>query len=143
MKKVLAVLAACCITASLAFSMGGSEGGNKNATVKMFQLKVEIKDAIDAYAAAYSAAHPEGAVKVETLGGGGDYAGALKAKLQSGQMPDIFVITGQGEYNIWKDYIADLSDQPWVKDTDVAFKQNGKVYGLPLKVAFWHTMQRF
>ena len=66
MKKVLAVLTACCITASLAFSMGGSEGGNKNATVKMFQLKVEIKDAIDAYAAAYSTAHPESAVKVET-----------------------------------------------------------------------------
>ena len=134
MKKVLAVLVACCMTASLAFSMGGSEGGNKPTTVKMFQLKVEIKDAIDAYAAAYSAAHPETPVKVETLGGGGDYAGAIKAKLQSGQMPDIFVITGPGEYNIWKDYIADLSDQPWVKDTDVAFKQNGKVYGFPVAV---------
>ena len=68
MKKVLVVLVACCMTVSLAFSMGGSEGGNKPTTVKMFQLKVEIKDAIDAYAAAYSAAHPETPVKVETLG---------------------------------------------------------------------------
>ena len=75
MKKALAVLAACCMTASLAFfSMGCNGGGTKNETVKMFQLKVEIKDAIDAYAAAYSAAHPETSVKVETLGGGGDYA---------------------------------------------------------------------
>ena len=41
MKKVLAVLAACCITASLAFSMGGSEGGNKNATVKMQSMLMQ------------------------------------------------------------------------------------------------------
>ena len=134
MKKVFAILAVCGMMASLAFSMGGAQDGKKSGTVKMFQIKVEIKDAIDAYAAAYSAAHPESPVKVETLGGGGDYAGALKAKLQSGQMPDIFVITGQGEYNTWKDYIADLSDQPWVQDTDVAFKQNGKVYGFPVAV---------
>ena len=134
MKKVFAILAVCGMMASLAFSMGGAQDGKKSGTVKMFQIKVEIKDAIDAYAAAYSAAHPESPVKVETLGGGGDYAGALKAKLQSGQMPDIFVITGQGEYNTWKDYIADLSDQPRVQDTDVAFNQNGKVYGFPVAV---------
>lgn len=52
----------------------------KEVTVNMFQLKVEIKDALDAYAAKYSAAHPGTTIKVETLGGGGDYGGALKAK---------------------------------------------------------------
>jgi len=106
----------------------------KEVTVNMFQLKVEIKDALDAYAAKYSAAHPGTTVKVETLGGGGDYGGALKAKSQAGQMPDIFMIEGRGGYEIWKDYMADLSDQPWVSDTDLAFKVDGKVYGFPVAI---------
>src|SRR5512140_57556 len=66
-------------------------------TVTMMQLKVEIKDALDGYAAKYSAAHPGVTVSVETLGGGADFGGALKAKIQAGQMPDIFVIEGQGQ----------------------------------------------
>jgi len=119
------------------FSSGSKEGAQeapKTATVNMFQLKVEIKDALDAYAAQYSAAHPGVTVKVETLGGGADYGGALKAKAQAGQMPDIFMIEGQGGYNIWKDYIADLSNEPWVKDTDLAFKVDGKVVGFPVAI---------
>lgn len=103
-------------------------------TVNMFQLKVEIKDAIDAYAAKYSAATPGVTVKVETLGGGGDYGGAMKAKAQAGQMPDIFVIEGRGGYDIWKDYISDLSGEPWVKDTDLAFMVDGKAVGFPVAI---------
>lgn len=106
----------------------------KNVEVTMFQLKVEIKDAIDAYAASYSAAHPGVTVKVESLGGGGDYGGALKAKAQAGQMPDIIQIEGLGGYKIWQEYIADLSDQPWVKDTDLALKVDGKVVGFPVAI---------
>ena len=112
----------------------GTKEAEKETTVNMFQLKVEIKDAIDEYAATYSAATPGVTVKVETLGGGADYGGALKAKAQAGQMPDIFVIEGRGGYDIWKDYIADLSDQSWVADTDLAFKVDGKVYGFPVAI---------
>jgi raffinose/stachyose/melibiose transport system substrate-binding protein len=103
-------------------------------TVTMMQLKVEIKDALDGYAASYSAAHPGVTVTVETLGGGADFAGALKAKIQGGQAPDIFQIEGLGQYNVFKDYIADLGDQKWVKDTDLALKVNGKVYGFPVAI---------
>lgn len=106
----------------------------QDVVVNMFQLKVEIKDALDAYAAKYTAAHPGVTVKVETLGGGGDYGGALKAKAQSGQMPDIFQIEGRGGYNIWKEYIADLSAEPWVKDTDLAMKMDGKIVGFPVAI---------
>jgi len=112
----------------------GTKEAEKETIVNMFQLKVEIKDAIDEYAATYSAATPGVTVKVETLGGGADYGGALKAKAQAGQMPDIFVIEGRGGYDIWKDYIADLGDQAWVADTDLAFKVDGKVYGFPVAI---------
>ena len=105
------------------------QAGDK--TVKMFQLKVEIKDALDAYAADYSAATDGVTVEVESLGGGADYGGAMTAKANSDQMPDIFQIEGQGGYDKWKDYIADLSDQPWVADTDLAFMDGDKVMGFP------------
>ncbi len=119
--------------AGMAFSSGAAEK-SKDVTVNMFQLKVEIKDAIDGYAAQYSAANPGVTVKVETLGGGGDYGGAMKAKAQAGQMPDIFMIEGRGGYDIWKDYISDLSGEAWVADTDLSFKVDGKVVGFPVAI---------
>ncbi len=138
MKKTLITAMAIGLMALAAptamFASGAKDAAPKTATVNMFQLKVEIKDALDAYAAQYSAAHPGVTVKVETLGGGADYGGALKAKAQAGQMPDIFMIEGRGGYNIWKDYIADLSNEPWVKDTDLAFKVDGKVMGFPVAI---------
>lgn len=120
--------------AGFAASCADAKKPVKEVELSMFQLKVEIKDAIDGYAAKYSESTPGVTLKVETLGGGGDYGGALKAKAQAGQMPDIFVIEGRGGYNIWKDYIADLSGESWVKDTDLAMKVDGKVVGFPVAI---------
>ncbi len=100
----------------------------------MFHNKVEIKDALDAYAALYSENTDGVTVTVEALGGGGDYGSGMKAKAQSDQIPDIFVIEGMGGYEIWKDYIADLSDQPWVNDTDLEMIVDGKVIGFPVAI---------
>ncbi|OHD81110.1 MAG: ABC transporter substrate-binding protein [Spirochaetes bacterium RIFOXYC1_FULL_54_7] len=135
-KTVLKVLAVGVLLAALPLSVfgAGKPEESKDVTVNMFQLKVEIKDAIDGYAAKYSAATPGVTVRVETLGGGGDYGGAMKAKAQAGQMPDIFMIEGRGGYDIWKDYIADLSGEAWVKDTDLAFMVDGKVVGFPVAI---------
>jgi raffinose/stachyose/melibiose transport system substrate-binding protein len=133
MKKALVKAVAVGLVV-LALPVLAFAAGPKNVTINMFQLKVEIKDALDAYAAQYSAAHPGVTVKVETLGGGASYGDALKAKVQAGQMPDIFMIEGRGQYNLWKDYIADLSSEPWVKDTDLAFKADGKVVGFPVAI---------
>ena len=78
---------------SSVFAGGAQEtAATGDKTVTMFQLKVEIKDALDGYAAQYSAATPGVTVEVETLGGGADFGGALKAKAQAGDMPDIFQI---------------------------------------------------
>lgn len=137
MKKVIFRLAVAGTVFMLVLAMTGCSPKPeqaKNIEINMFQLKVEIKDAIDGYAASYSAAHPGVTVKVESLGGGGDYGGALKAKAQAGQMPDIIQIEGLGGYKIWQDYIADLSDQPWVKDTDLSLKVDGKVVGFPVAI---------
>ncbi len=133
MVRGLALGIALAVLVSAAACSGGQKK-SKDITLNMFQLKVEIKDAIDGYAAKYTAANPGVTMKVETLGGGGDYGGALKAKSQAGQMPDIFVIEGRGGYEIWKDYIADLSAETWVKNTDLAMKVDGKVIGFPVAI---------
>lgn len=107
----------------------------EDVTVTMFQLKVEIDPMLQAFAAAYSEATEGVTVKVESLGGGADYHGILKGKLQGGQMPTIFVIEGRGHYNTWKDTALDMSDAAWVADTDLAFiGDDGAVVGFPVAI---------
>ena len=103
------------------------------ADIVLSSNKVEIDGALKEYAAAYESQTGK-KVTIDTVGGGADYSATVKAALQSGAMPDIFVIEGPSGYEIWKDYIADLSDQPWVSDTDVAYKVDGKVVGFPVAI---------
>jgi len=106
---------------------------NEKVNFSVFQLKVEIDPMIQAFGKLYNEKHPDVNVTVETLGGGADYGGALKAKLTADQMPTIFMIEGQGGYDLWKDFIADMSDADWVKDTDLAFYDpDGKAVGFPI-----------
>ncbi|MEG0047996.1 MAG: ABC transporter substrate-binding protein [Clostridia bacterium] len=130
MKKVLSVvLALMLVLGTTSFAMA------EDVTVSMFQLKVEIDPMLQEFAKSYSDATDGVTVTVETLGGGADYGGALKAKLQANQMPTIFVIEGKGGYDIWKDNMADMSDSAWVKDTDLAFiGDDGKAVGFPVAI---------
>jgi len=131
MKKIVALA----LTLLLALGMIPVANAEQDVTVTMFQLKVEIDSALQAFAAAYSEATPGVTVKIETFGGGADYGAALKAKLQAGQMPTLFNIEGKGGYDVWKDNMADMSDCAWVKDTDFAFiGDDGKVVGFPVAI---------
>ncbi len=103
------------------------------ADIRISNLKVEIDAALQAYAAEYSKTAGFN-VEASSVGGGADYSGSVKAELQAGNMPDIFVIEGLGGYNEWKDYIEDLSDTEFAKNTSVAFTVDGKVYGFPVAV---------
>ncbi|TFE19784.1 carbohydrate ABC transporter substrate-binding protein [Cohnella luojiensis] len=110
----------------------------KNATIKIFQFKVEIAEALDKLKEAYESEHPGIKLNIETVGGGSDYGAALKAKFTSGDEPDIFNNGGFNELNTWQDRIEDVSDQPWVADTlDVAkepMSKDGKLFGMPMNL---------
>ncbi len=75
-------------------------------------------------------------VIIESLGGGADAQGQLKSYLAANNMPDMFVIGGDGDYANWKDYVADIGDAAFVKDTDFAYvdDETGKVVGFPYAV---------
>lgn len=143
-KKLLSTILVSALLAGLMTGCGSSSstGSNDSAsksggkTVKVFQLKVEINDALQQLAKKYE---QEKGVKVDiqSVGGGADYGAALKAEFAKGAdaEPDIFMIQGAGDYEIWKHKIDNLSDQAWVKNAvkgtldTVTF--DGKVYGMP------------
>lgn len=126
MKKIVAVLLVLSI---VGFAFAG--GKDEAKEISILNFKVEIQDAFVDYATAYTA-ETGVAVDVTAVGGGEDYNGAMTARAQADNVPDIFYIEGIGGYDTWKDYILDLSDESWVNDTSVAFKQDGKVYGFPI-----------
>ncbi|MVX62778.1 extracellular solute-binding protein [Clostridium chromiireducens] len=122
-----------CGTSSSTESKNTSDSGS-GKTIKVFQLKVEINDALQELAKKYEA---EKGVKVEitSVGGGADYGASLKAEFQKGTEPDIFMIQGAGDYGVWKHKIDDLSSEKWVsnavKGTLDTVTFDGKVYGMP------------
>lgn len=108
-------------------------------TLNLFQFKVEIAEPLQKMIDEFEAEHPNIKVKLETVGGGADYGAALKAKFASGEKPDIFNNGGFKELELWKEHLADLSNEPWAEhvlpigkvpmtDTD------GKLYGMPVNL---------
>ena len=106
----------------------------EDVEVKVYNLKVEINEAITNFAKRYTEATDGVTVTVETLGGGADYGGGLKAKLASDSMPDIFMIEGRGGYDLWEDYLLDMGDTDWVKDTELYYAPEGTIVGFPIGI---------
>ena len=127
MKKMLSILIAVLLMVGM-MSVASAE-----VAIDVFQLKVEIDPMLQDFVKLYSEQTEGVTVTAETLGGGADYAGAIKAKLAADQMPVIFMIEGSGGYDLWKDYIADMSSCAWVADTDLAYySPEGKPVGFPI-----------
>nr|WP_236838927.1 ABC transporter substrate-binding protein [Caldalkalibacillus salinus] len=108
-------------------------------TLNLFQFKVEIRDELQAMLDEFEAEHPDIKVEMETVGGGADYGAALRAKFSSEEAPDIFNNGGFNELQLWKEHLADLSDEPWVEHVLPLAKapmtdEDGKIYGMPLNL---------
>jgi raffinose/stachyose/melibiose transport system substrate-binding protein len=127
MKKLVLILAALLVSAAV-FAQG----------ITLAQNKPEIDAVLKAYAATWSKANNV-PVTIKSVGGGTgmDLDSQLKADLAAGDMPDIFAINGLENYKEWADLVLDLSGERWVKNTSVAFKYEGKVYGYPVAVEGW------
>jgi raffinose/stachyose/melibiose transport system substrate-binding protein len=125
-------------TASVAQNQASAASGgaatSKNVSIRMFQFKVEAKDAFQKVIDAYQKEHPNVKINMETVGGGSDYNAGLKTKMQS-DPPVIFNLGGPQDVQDYKSKLEDLSDQSWVSHlpteslTDV--KDGSKVLGMP------------
>jgi raffinose/stachyose/melibiose transport system substrate-binding protein len=119
-------------------SGGGTEAGAETTAsadaIRLVNGKIEIDDTLKSLAKQYEEETGQEVV-IESLGGGVDIQGQLKGYYQSGNMPDIFVIGGEGDYKNWDGLCADLGDCEFAADTDMAFKDSeGTVVGFPYAV---------
>jgi len=109
----------------------------KATTLTLAQGKPEIDAALKAYAAAWGTKNNV-TVTIKSIGGtSGGLGPQLKADYAAGDMPDIFAFDGLETYKEWENLVLDVSAEPWVAKTSVAFKYNGKVYGFPVAVEGW------
>jgi raffinose/stachyose/melibiose transport system substrate-binding protein len=131
MRKFIATL----LTLVMAIGLIAIPSTAEDLTISLFHNKVEIAEALQNFAKLYSDKTDGVTVTIESLGGGADYAGNLTAKLTANSMPDIFVIEGDGDYKLWKEYLTDLSEEKWNEQTTLAYKDpEGKVVGFPVAV---------
>mgnify|MGYP001025372800 FL=1 len=131
---VLSLLAGC--TGKTTAPAPGDNAQPAAKEITLFNLKVEIDPALKSLAADFE--KEKGIrVNVKSVGGGADYGAALRAEFQSGKEPDIFVLEGVSGLDTWGPKVADLSNEPWVKEVDpklLGLKQNGQIVGFPVAI---------
>lgn len=129
-----------CSSDNTSGNSGNNSGDGDQVTLNLFQFKVEIADQLAEMIKEFEAEHPNIKVKLETVGGGADYGAALKAKFASGEQPDIFNNGGFKELELWKEHLADLSEEPWVEHVlpigkvPMTDPEDGKLYGMPVNL---------
>jgi len=143
MKKIIVAALSLVLIASIGFvgcakkEAAKAEDTIKGSTITLMQNKPEIDAQLKAYAAAWGTAN-EVTVTIKSIGGtSGGMGPQLKSDYAAGDMPDIFAYDGIESYKEWEGSILDVSDQPWVSKTAVAFKYNDKVFGFPVAVEGW------
>ena len=142
LKRIFSFFTAALMIAVVIMACKGkpTTGTGDAKEITLVSNKIEIDEALKAYAAAYEA---QTGVKViiKSFGGETPYAPNLSAMFNSGTEPEIFVIEGKAGYEDAKrsGRIADLSGEPWVKDTDVGYVDpaDGKIIGFPVAIEGW------
>ncbi len=108
---------------------------DETAEIYMFISSPEYADAIGELIAAYKEVKPNVTINYETTQN--DYPTLLKAKLNSGDCPDIFSSTSGKEINTYLDYSYNLADQPLsgaMSDSVKSVMMSGdEVHGLSIK----------
>ncbi|MBR2528780.1 MAG: extracellular solute-binding protein [Blautia sp.] len=106
--------------------------------VYMFINQPEYADAITELIDAYAEVAPDVTINYETTQN--DYPTLLKAKLNSGEVPDIFASTSGKEIDVYREYSLDLSDQPLaetilpsVASAMASTEEGGGLYGIAIK----------
>ncbi|MGX7107871.1 ABC transporter substrate-binding protein [Facklamia miroungae] len=98
----------------------------------LYSNKSETQEALTNYAKAWGEANGVN-VTVKVCSGSCTLGDQLKSDFTAGDGPDVFVIEGQGGYDIWADFLTPLEGN-WIDQTEFEFKQGDDVYGFPVSV---------
>jgi raffinose/stachyose/melibiose transport system substrate-binding protein len=104
--------------------------------INVFQSKTVVADQFDALARAFEAENPNITVTVDTVGGSADWQTILKGRFVADEGPDVFNIEGPAQYELWKEYIADLTGEPFLSQAFppalAPLNIGGRQWGAPL-----------
>lgn len=135
---LLSLSLSACQTAAEKAAPQETDAPEKRVELDIRNPKVEISTQFEQMAAVYEKEHPNVLISVHTVGGAADDLTDLKAQIAAGNGPDIFTNSGFENARLWKGYLEDLSDQPWVgnayEDALKPIRIDGNVYGLPLNL---------
>jgi len=138
MKRIGFIALAIFFCAATVFASGVTPAATREIT--LVSNKIEIDAALKAYAAAYERMNGV-RVNIRSFGGETPYHSSIAAMFNAGTEPEIFVIEGLAGYEQARDAgrITDLSNEPWVRDTNVAYLDpaNGRVIGFPVAIEGW------
>ena len=142
MKRIGIIVLGLLFCTAMVFVSGCQKSASKSGgtEITLVSNKIEIDEALKGYAAVYEK-QTGVKVNIKSFGGETPYAPNITAMFNSGTEPELFVIEGKAGYEDAKrsGRIGDLSNEPWVKDTDVAYidPADGKTIGFPVAIEGW------
>ena len=144
-KKLVSLVMAAAMAASVAAlpafageTEAAVDPSQDSGEIYMFIASPEYADAINTLIDDYKKVAPNVTINYETTQN--DYPTLLKAKINSGDVPDIFSSTSGKEIDTYLEYSLDLSDQPLMNTIDpgvasamASAKEGGGMYGIAIK----------
>ena len=131
-KKAAVIGMAGILTLSAAACGSSDESANDGkVAITIFNSKTEIQEYLEEAAATYG---EQNNVDIEVYYSNDTVAAHLSSKYAASDPYTIAMTDAKDIYNLASEYCTDLSDQPWVSDTDYAISVDGKVVGFPVCV---------
>jgi raffinose/stachyose/melibiose transport system substrate-binding protein len=122
--------------ASTAASEAASSESASPVTLKLMLNSPELSEQYKAMAAEYKKVKPEITLDMTIVQN--DYQTVLKSKLNSGEVPDLFMSSAYNDNRVYSDYSYDLTNEDFMKNMDPSFLKgvtlDGKVTGYPFLV---------
>ena len=135
MKKVVSIIVSL-VCAAAAFAGGASQSAaSKPATLNLLFYSPELSEQYNDMVAAYKA---ETGVTLDITVLQADYRSVLTSKINSGDIPDVFMSSAYADNSTYKDYVYDLSGEDFIKKISPSALQGvtvgGKIIGYPFLV---------
>lgn len=131
-KKAAVIGMAGILTLSAAACGSSDESADDGkVAITIFNSKTEIQEYLEEAAATYG---DQNNVDIEVYYSNDTVAAHLSSKYAASDPYTIAMTDAKDIYNLASEYCTDLSDQPWVSDTDYAISVDGKVVGFPVCV---------
>ena len=135
MKKMLFVVMAVLLAFSPLFAVGQQEQKAGPVTLNVLFYSPELAEQYNDMVAAYKA---ETGVTLDITVLQTDYRSVLTSRLNSGDVPDIFMSSAYADNSTYKDYVYDLTNEDFIKKIEPSALQgvtvDGKVLGYPFLV---------